>query len=191
MASTKTFLLRYSLQSLGIIVIAAIFIRTFLFSSYVMSGAAMLPTIMPGDFLVASKVRSKEVKRGEVVALRCPLAGDRVEYRGDQLVVNGELARYIPAGNFKTEIVGGVSWAIWPAQSNDGSGSAVVVPPQNIYLLNDKRADRDDSRTWGPVATDNLEARVWAVWMSLDWYDGERVRTWPRIRWPRLFHSID
>ncbi|MGZ3721353.1 MAG: signal peptidase I [Bdellovibrionales bacterium] len=204
MASTKGFLLRYSLQSFGIILICAILIRTFLFSSYVMSGSAMLPTIWPGDFLIASKVRINELKRGEVVAMRCPankdklclkrvvaVSGDRVEYRGDALMINGQVARYIPAGSFQTEIVGGGSWGIWPAKSNDGAGSPVVVPPQNIYLLNDKRSDRDDSRTWGPVAMEYLEARVLGVWMSLDWYDGEHVRAWPRIRWPRMFHSID
>jgi signal peptidase I len=204
MSSAKGFLLRYSLQSFGVILLLAILIRTFFFSSYVMSGSAMLPSIWPGDFLVASKVRIHEVRRGEVVALRCPadrdrlclkrvmaLAGDRVEYQGNHLVVNGQSARYMDRGEFQTEALAGKSWAIWPAKANDGSGQPVVVPPQHIYLLNDKRGDRDDSRTWGVVTTDLLEARVAYVWMSLDWYDGERVRTWPRIRWSRLFHSID
>jgi signal peptidase I len=204
MASTKGFLLRYSLQSFGAILILAILIRTFFFSSYVMSGSAMLPTIWPGDFLVASRIRVKEVKRGEVVALRCPanrdklclkrvvaLAGDRVEFRGEGLVVNGQAAKYIPNGTFEIEAVAGGSWAIWPAKSLNLPSEAVVIPPLAIYLLNDKRADPDDSRAFGPVTVDYLEARVVGVWMSLDWFEGEHVRTWPRIRWARVFHSID
>jgi len=204
MSSAKGFLLRYSLQSFGAILFLAILIRFFLFSSYAMSGSAMLPTIWPGDFLVASRVRLKDIHRGEVVALRCPntkdrlcmkrviaLPGDRVEFKGDTLVVNGVVAHYIPAGQFQTEVTSAGSWAIWPAKSSGSEPQPVVVPPQNIYLLNDKRADRDDSRTWGPVTMDNLEARVAYVWMSLDWFDGDHVRKWPRIRWARLFHSID
>lgn len=198
------FLLRYSLQSFGFILLAAILIRTFIFSSYVMSGSAMLPTIWPGDFLVASKVRVKEVKRGDVVALRCPaskdklclkrivgLPGDRVEFHGENLILNGRPAKYIPAGAFQTEMIAGTGWAIWPSKSGLPDPVVVVVPPQNIYLLNDKRADRDDSRSWGPVTLDFLEARISRVWMSLDWYDGEMVRTWPRIRYSRILHSVD
>lgn len=204
MASTKGFLLRYALQSFGIVLILAILIRTFFFASYAMSGAAMLPTIYPGDFLVASKIRVKDVRRGDVVAMRCPsnrdklclkrvvaMAGDRVEFQGKNLMINGQPARYVQAGAFQTEIVAGSSWAIWPAEVAEGVAAPVVVPPQNIYLLNDKRSDRDDSRTWGPVTTEFLEARVMAVWMSLDWFDIDRVRTWPRVRWRRVFHSID
>ena len=203
-----SFLWRYSLQSFAVILLLAIFIRSFLFTSYVMSGSAMLPTIWPGDFLIGGKVRVREVKRGDVVALRCPLykdklclkrvvalPGDRVEFQGDILVINGQKAQYFPIGAFKTELVAGSSWAIWPEPSTNSSTAAtvaaVVVPPLNLYLVNDKRADRDDSRTWGPVTLDFLEARITRVWMSLDWYDGERVRTWPRIRWSRLLRGID
>ena len=77
MSSTKGFLLRYSLQSFGAIVFLAVLIRFFLFSSYAMSGSAMLPSIWPGDFLVASRIRVKDLRRGAVVALRCPNANDR------------------------------------------------------------------------------------------------------------------
>jgi signal peptidase I len=197
------FLFRYTLQSFGIIVLLAILIRTFIFSSYAMSGTSMLPTIWPGDFLLASKVRVTELKRGDVVAMRCPqireklclkrvvaLPGDRVEFHQGHLTINGQRAQHLPAGPFETEVVAGGSWAVWPAKEPHAP-PAVVVPPQNLYLLNDKRADREDSRTWGPVAEDFLEARILRVWMSLDWYDGEKVRSWPRIRWTRLLRSID
>lgn len=204
LARGKTgFLIRYSLQSLGIVFVLAVLIRTFIFSSYMMAGSAMLPTIWPGDFLLASKVRMQDVKRGEVVAMRCPLnkdklclkrvvavPGDRVEFRGERLMLNGQLAQYHSFGDFSVELVEGESWAIWPAAKGPVA-NAVVVPPQNIYLLNDKRSDTDDSRSWGPVSQDFLEGRILRVWMSLDWYDGERVRTWPRIRWQRLFRAID
>ncbi len=209
MAGTKTqvnqanFLLRYSLQAFGIILLLAIFIRSFVLSSYVMSGAAMLPSIWPGDFLLAAKWGTRELKRGAVVALRCPhsheklclkrvvaLPGDRLEIRAGRLVLNGQESVERHSGPFTTEFTSGGSWAIWP--DTDGKSlAAVVVPPQKVFLLNDKREDRDDSRSWGPVPEDLIESRVLGVWMSLDWFDGERVRSWPRIRWVRLLRSID
>jgi signal peptidase I len=169
-----------------------------------MSGAAMLPSIWPGEFLLASRIRVKEIHRGDVVALRCPaqkdrlclkrvvaIGGDRVEFHDGILFINTQRASYHPAGPFQTESVTGVSWAIWPEKEKSKDSEAVVVPPQTVYLLNDKRADHDDSRTWGPVQDDLLEARVFRIWMSLDWFDGERVRTWPRVRWGRLLRGID
>ena len=199
-----SFLIRYALQSFGIIVLVAILVRSFIFSSYAMSGSAMLPSVFPGDFLVGSKVRLSAVKRGTVVALRCPLLkdklclkrivalpGDRVEFKANALIINGQAAQYFRAGTFEIETIAGTSWAIWPTNTQKSPLAALVVPPQNVYLLNDKRADRDDSRSWGPVRSDMLEARVISVWMSLDWYDNDRVRGWPRVRWERLFRSID
>ncbi len=211
MAYTKTpvnqasFLLRYSLQSFGVILLLAILIRAFLLSSYAMSGSAMLPTIWPGDFLVAVKWRLSPLYRGEVVALRCPFAkeklcmkrviglpGDRVELKGAKLVINGQEALHRKQGTFETESFTDGAWAIWPDPTSSGQANEpVVVPPQSVFLMNDKRSDRDDSRQWGAVSEDMLEARILRVWMSLDWYDGERVRSWPRVRWPRLLRSID
>jgi hypothetical protein len=83
------------------------------------------------------------------------------------------------------------SWAIWPDEEPPNLASPVIVPPKMIYLLNDKRSDHEDSRTWGPVPSELLEGKVKRVWMSLDWFDGERVRSWPRVRWSRLFHAVD
>ena len=203
--TSKQILFRYSLQSFGLILLLAILIRTFFFSSYVMSGVSMLPSVWPGDFLVGSKMRLWEIQRGDVVALRCPnakdklclkrvvgLPGDRIEFRDESLVLNGRQARLIPAGVFATESFAGRSHAIWPASaSGQPLPGPVVIPPRSVYLLGDKRGDLDDSRTWGPVAQDFVEAKIVRVWMSLDWYDGERVRAWPRIRAERLLRSID
>ena len=67
-----------------------------------------------------------------------------------------------------------------------------MVPPKQVYLLNDRRGDGEDSRAWGPVNRADIEARIQWVWLSLDWYDSDgSVRGWPRLRWSRLLRSID
>lgn len=201
------FLIRYSLQSAATIIILAVLIRVFFISSYVMSGATMLPSVWPGDFLVAAKWRAAHPDRGDVVAMRCPgsrdrtclkrvvaVAGDRVEFVGGHLVVNGEPARLNKVSSeIMIERVGARDWTIWPANEGDKAMSAepIVVPPDHVYLLNDKRGDLEDSRRWGPVPRRDIEAKVKYVWLSLDWYEGRQVRSWPRVRWTRLLRSID
>lgn len=203
----RTFLVRYALQSFGIILILAVFIRTFLVSSYVMSGWSMLPNIWPGDFILGMKIGTSNVKRGDIVVLRCPnakeqiclkrvvgLPGDRIEFKDHQIVVNGEKARHSPVKEgVDLETISGSRWLIWPLTKGREplEAEALVVPPKEVYLLNDKRSFLEDSRTWGTVKVDQLDAKVWRVWLSLDWYNGDVVRSMPRIRWSRMLRSID
>jgi len=199
------FLLRYTLQSAATIVLLAVLVRVFFISSYVMSGASMLPSVWPGDFLVAYKWGAQQPKRGEVVALRCPGAkertclkrvvgveGDRIEFKAGQLVLNGEASRvHKVSEELAVERVGEDSWVIW-AQTGAGSSSEPqIIPPGHVYLLNDKRTEAEDSRSWGAISTGDLEARVRFVWLSLDWFEGKKVRSWPRPRWQRMLRSID
>lgn len=207
MSSTKqlNFLLRYTLQSAAVIVILAVLVRVFFISSYVMSGASMLPSVWPGDFLVALKWGASKPRRGDVVALRCPgsrektclkrvvgVEGDRIEFLAGQLVLNGEASRVRKVSEeLAVERVGEESWVIWPKPGAQESSEPLVIPPGQVYLLNDKRSDGEDSRSWGSVSTNELEARVRFVWLSLDWFEGKKVRNWPRPRWRRMLRSID
>lgn len=202
------FLVRYALQSFAVILILGILLRTFVVSSFVMSGQSMLPSIWPGDFIMAAKWRVHHLRRGEIVVLRCPhdkdqiclkrvagLPGDRIEFQDGVLSVNGEKAALKPVTNeIVTEAVAGSSWLIWP-ETAPGTESPptepLVVPPQHVYLLNDKRSVLEDSRSWGPIKTDLVEARALRVWLSLDWFDGSEVRSWPRVRRERLLRSIN
>ena len=93
-------------------------------------------------------------------------------------------------GPIVTEVTVGGSWAVWP-DTESHNLRPVVVPPQMVFLMNDKRSDQDDSRSWGPVSMELIEARAVRIWLSLDWFDGERVRSWPHIRWTRLLRGID
>lgn len=198
------FVLRYTLQSLAIVLMVAILLRTFFFSSYAMSGSAMLPTVLPGDFIIGTQLNLKQLKRGSIVALRCPqmkerlclkrvvaLSGDRVEFLRGQLILNGQVARYSMRGTFRTEAINGQDWTIWPSLSPKDAFEPVVVAPHSVFLLNDRRDDLEDSRTWGPVSMDYIESRVLRVWISINWYNGDQVRTWPQIRWDRVLRSID
>jgi signal peptidase I len=199
------FLARYVLRSFAVVLILGVLLRTFVLSSFVMSGMSMLPSIWPGDFILGAKWGIHHPRRGDVVALRCPhdkdqmclkrvvgLPGDRIEFQDGLLVVNGEKAVLKPVrGEISTESVGGAGWAVWPEAEVTAPAEPIVVPPQHVYLLNDKRSYPDDSRSAGPVNIDLIEARALRVWLSLDWFEGGEVRSWPRVRWERLLRSIN
>lgn len=199
----RAFLIRYALRSFALVFLLAFLIRAFLFSSYSMSGSSMLPTIWPGDFLVAGKLGTGNPERGEIVVLRCPgfkericlkrvvgVPGDRIEWLGGKLVLNGTPAEYTASGpNFQRETVNGRTWQIWPKAGPDEGPQ--MVPPGHVYLLNDRRGDRDDSRTWGTQSVSVIDAKAIRVWLSFEWFEGGKVRSWPSLRWDRLLRSID
>jgi signal peptidase I len=140
-----------------------------------------------------------------VVALRCPplrdklclkrvvgIPGDRIEFRAGRFVLNGQEAQHRPIGTFETEIFSQGSWPIWAEVAPTASATALVVPPGAVFVLNDKRSDREDSRSWGAIPQDLIEGVVMRVWMSLDWFESDgRVRSWPRVRWARLLHKVE
>lgn len=170
----------------------------------------MLPSVWPGDFVVATKWRLSHLERGQIVTLRCPpsrdqfcikrvvgVPGDRIEFKMGRLVLNGVEAQLQMQGDFALETTGGKSWMIWPDQAIGFNLDPVIVPPGMLYLLNDRRADHLDSRTWGVVPQNLLRSRVRNVWLSLDWQAKENVdgtesvvSDWPQIRWSRIFRSI-
>ena len=200
------FLWRYTLQSIGLVLLLAALIRFFLLSSYVMSGASMLPSVWPGDFLLAARNSLGQPQRGQLYVLRCPAArericlrrliglpGDRLEFRDGRLWLNGRKIQFKSISvDFARESFEGESWAIWPSPAEEVMKLPVVVPPGHIFVLNDKRSDSEDGRQWGPVSADLLEARPLLVWLSLDWFNSSgELRDWPRVRWARLLRRLD
>jgi signal peptidase I len=102
-------------------------VRAFIFEPFRIPSDSMMPTLLDGDFIVVSKysyglrlpiVNRKFVdtdvpQRGDIVVFRYPrdpsvnyikrlvgLPGDRVEVRGDQLIVNGEAIPQQLVGDF-------------------------------------------------------------------------------------------
>lgn len=194
-------------QSLASLILLSVILRAFVISSYVMAGSSMLPSLWPGDFLFGTRYDRNGLRRGDVVALRCPqardavclkrvigLPGDRIEFRAGHLHINERGVETTPLGkNFKQETFEDARWPVWTqAAAPVSDAEPLVVPPQSVYLLNDKRGDVDDSRSWGPVSSELLEARASRVWLSLDWSEATgRVRSFPRVRWDRMFHAIN
>lgn len=190
MKSNKgSFFARQAFQIFAVVFMLGLLLRIFVFSSFVMSGNSMEPSVRPGDFIWATRWGADSPNRGHVVILRCPVesenlclkrvagvSGDRLEIKGGRLIVNGADTPWTPLQPFS-------------ALAEDFG--PVIVPPDHIFVLNDKDDQLSDSRSWGPIKASLIEGRARGIWLSLDWFDGATVRTWPHVRWERVFRSIN
>lgn len=130
-------------------------------------GYSMMPTLSNGDLLVASKVdyRLHAPERGDIVILQNPgvptedyvkrivgLPGDRVLIHDAHVYINGsELDEpYVSQ-----------PWTLtrsWPQSAIDADGE--TVPGNAYFVLGDNRDHSRDSRSFGFVTRDEIEAKV-------------------------------
>jgi signal peptidase I len=183
-------LLREYAESLVFAILAALLIRSFVLSPYAITTNTMVPTLQPGDLLLAYRLpfgvklghwtlggRAPTV--GEVVAFRCPgesgrhcvkrvagVPGDRVEIKEDGVWLNGRLRTHASA---------------------IPTFGPIVVPPDTFFVLNDDLISFTDSRQFGAVPLESVEGRVDVIWLSLDW---QKPGFLPEIRWPRVLSKI-
>ena len=80
----------------------------------------------------------------------------------------------------------------WDAKTGmilqDGKPLTSYLIKQNYYMmLGDNRHNSEDSRFWGFVPEDHIVGKAVLIWLSIDPYGS----FWHKVRWERLFHTID
>lgn len=124
-------------------------------------GGSMRPALDPGEFILVLSVRSRQLRRGDVVVVRDPrypsretvkrvvgLPGEHVTVRCDRLEVAG-----IPYDEPY------VRHEINPKRVSQQS-VAWTVPPRHVVVLGDDRGWSTDSRVFGPVPDALVVGRV-------------------------------
>ena len=153
-------------------------LKTRVVQAFVIPTQSMMPTIDPGDRIVALKevYFDRDPERGELVVFRSPenrrqfwikrvvaVAGDQVEWRNDgAILVNGETLQHTAGqtdGEF-TEKIGEREYSILLAQNQNASDSpgSLTVPSGHCFVLGDNRSNSKDSRHFGPVSYSSLTA---------------------------------
>lgn len=146
--------------------IAAI-IRFFLFTPIVVDGQSMMPTLENGDRMVVNKIGYMvgEPDRFDIVVFHAPeeknyikrvigLPGDHVEYRDDQLYINGEEIEETYLSQYKSEISEGTLTDDFILE--DSTAQVKIIPEGQIFVMGDNRRYSKDSRHIGLVAIDEV-----------------------------------
>jgi signal peptidase I len=165
---------------IGITVVLAVglylVIQTFLVGTYRVEQVSMLPTLRQGQHLLVDKLspRFDPYSRGDIVVFHAPgtrpdsipyikrvigVAGDHIALRDGVVQVNGVALdeRYLATD-------GQDHGATLPL---DGT-TEWDVPAGDIFVMGDHRARSVDSRSFGPVAVDQVIGRAWIRFWPLD-----------------------
>ncbi len=170
--------------------VIAVVVKSFVAQAFFIPSGSMLPQLQIDDRVVVSKIsyRLHEPRRGDIVVFDAPtggepedddplptrvvrsvvqsiglaapstdeyikrvvaLPGERVEAHGGKVLVDGrELVEpYLPAGTTTSDF------------------TAVVVPPETLWVMGDNRSNSADSRIFGPVRQSTVVGRAFArVW---------------------------
>lgn len=157
--------LRETIETLGLSVLLAFGIRTFVAEARYIPSGSMLPTLEINDRLIIEKLSYDfgTPQRGNIVVFYPPdqlgtkdayikrlmgLPGDVIEVKTGQLYINGEP---------QTEP--------YIAARPDYQYGPVTVPPDAYLVLGDNRNESFDSHYWGFVPQDHLIGRaVFRFW---------------------------
>jgi signal peptidase I len=151
-------------------------IQTFLVGTFRVEQVSMLPTLQQGQHLLVDKLtpRFDPYSRGDIVVFHAPgtdpgsipyikrvigVAGDHVALEDGKVVVNG-----VALDEPYLSDDGRDHGATLP---EDGT-TEWVVPAGDIFVMGDHRARSVDSRTFGPVAVDQVIGRAVIRFWPLD-----------------------
>jgi signal peptidase I len=154
--------------AIGIIIFA--FIRTFFFSNYVVEGESMMPTLQDGNKLVVNKLgyETGELNRFDVIVFHANakedfvkriigVPGDKIEYRGDTLYINGHKYNEPFLDVYKKKSPGVKLTGDFRLKEVTGEDT---VPEGKLFVLGDNRLDSWDSRQFGFINESQVVGKV-------------------------------
>ncbi len=160
------------IKALLIAFAVAAFIRFFLFTPIVVDGESMLPTLENGDRMIVNKFKYTvgEPDRFDIVVFHAPeqkdyikrvigLPGDYVEYKNDQLYINGKFYEEPYLDELKEELTEGEGALTgdFTLQELPGLNPTIdVIPEDYVLVLGDNRRYSKDSRHIGLVHVDEI-----------------------------------
>jgi signal peptidase I len=154
--------------AIGVALIAlAVVVKLFVAEPFRIASESMEPTLRSGDQALVQKLAGTSPRFGELIAFHAPrtdeillkrvvgVAGDTVGLEDGVLVVDG---RPIHEPYADPKAIDSVYFG------------PVKVEPGTVFVLGDNRANSEDSRNFGAIATDRIIGRAVA-------------RVWPPSRW--------
>ena len=157
----------------------AVIIRYFLFTPIVVDGDSMMPTLVDGDRMIVNKIGYTigEPKRFDIVVFHAPegkdyikrvigLPGDYIEYKDDQLYINGKPYDEPYLDQYKSELTEGTLTQDFTLQDVDPS--LEVIPEGYVFVMGDNRRYSKDSRHIGIVSEEKIIGSTSIVFWPFD-----------------------
>ena len=137
--------------------------RYFVAQPFIVNGASMTPTFLPGEYLIVDQISYKTLKspeRGEIIIFHYPkdhskyfikriigLPSETVRIEGTQITIINETN---PEGFELTE-----DYILYPKDDF----LEVKLEDDEYFVMGDNRASSSDSRVWGPLKKDLVVGR--------------------------------
>lgn len=166
------------------------------------------------------KIGGRMPERGELVVFKYPdkpqvtyvkrvvgLPGDHLLIKDSQVFLNDEKLVLDPDPSPELQTLPGFdfvkvfretldqrSYSVMyslDSKKEAGTFGPFIVPPGQIFLLGDNRDASDDSRYWGTVPIEKIEAKIFLIWLSMNIQSGDGSDLWPSVRRERLFQWLD
>jgi len=173
--------IREWVDAIVIALILAFFVRVFFFEFYKIPTGSMIPTLMPGDRILVSKITYgprvpfigiripglRKPKRGEVIVFISPpernksyvkrvvgLPGEEVEIKFGSIYINGE---EITDVNIRKNYY--YNRGQFGAEDN-----LVKIAEDSYFVLGDNSASSRDSRFWGSAPFRDVLGKAVLIW---------------------------
>jgi len=156
-------------------IILFVIIRNFLFTSYLVAGGSMEPTLHDGDRVIVNRIGYivGDIDRQDVIVFHFSeqedyvkrvigLPGDEIEYINDVLYVNGEQVEedYLEIDNPNILQTGTFTL--------EGLTGEQTVPEGHLFVLGDNRDGSTDSREFGFIPMENVVGEVVLRFLPFD-----------------------
>ncbi|WP_077623100.1 signal peptidase I [Sediminibacillus massiliensis] len=164
------------IRTVLIAVLLAFLFRSYLFASYVVDGKSMEPTLFDENLIMVNKVAYDlhDIDRFDVIVFHANeeedyvkrvigTPGDTIEYRNDQLYLNGEKVAESYLDPFKQ----GMDLPLTEDFSLEDVTGQKQVPEGKLFVMGDNRRESLDSRYFGFVNKEEVvgkvDVRYWPV----------------------------
>lgn len=162
----------------GIALLVAVLVRTFLLAHFVVDGTSMATTLDSGDRVFVNKLsyRLHDPNRGDVVVLHQISGSSERDLIKRVIGLPGEVVQVVSCevridGRMLLEPY--LDPAVVTPGNCGGDTEPTRVPPDHVFVMGDNRSGSQDSRALGPISEDELVGRAFVVF-------------WPRGNWQWL-----